>query len=111
MTSTLKEGSGATAQASRLLRMPFRSPSPDEGAVDIPRGPARVLTFPGATPAAAADTGRVGDNQNRNRYAGLTRSQKMQRIVSKVLSDELAEDKLGAILSRIEDITAAGGGN
>jgi hypothetical protein len=35
----------------------------------------------------------------------------MQRIVSKVLSDELAEDKLGAILSRIEDITAAGGGN
>ncbi|HWX42919.1 MAG TPA: hypothetical protein VN345_17355 [Blastocatellia bacterium] len=111
MTTTLTEGSEPTGQASKLLRMPLRSPSPDEGAVDISQGPARVLTFPGATPAAAADTGRVGDNQNRNRYAGLTRSQKMQRIVSKVLSDELAEDKLGAILSRIEDITAAGGGN
>jgi hypothetical protein len=35
----------------------------------------------------------------------------MQRIVSKVLSDDLAEDKLGDILSQIEGITAAGGDN
>jgi hypothetical protein len=41
MTTTLKEGSEATAQASRLLRMPLRAPSPDEGAVDISQGSPR----------------------------------------------------------------------
>jgi hypothetical protein len=108
MTTTFKEASEATAQPGKLLRVPFRSPSADEGPVDISQRPARVLTFPGAAAAA----GHVdGDNQNRNRYAGLTRSQKMQRIVSKVLSDDLDEDKLGDILSQIEGITAAGGDN
>jgi hypothetical protein len=53
MTTTLKEGSEATAQASRLLRMPLRAPSPDEGAVDISQGSARVLTFVLATLAVA----------------------------------------------------------
>jgi hypothetical protein len=108
MRTTFKEASEATAQPGKLLRVPFRSPSADEGPVDISQRPARVLTFPGAAAAA----GHVdGDNRNRNRYAGLTRSQKMQRIVSKVLSDDLAEDKLGDILSQIEGITAAGGDN
>ena len=108
MTTTFKEASEATAQPGKLLRMRLRSPSPDEGPVGISQRTARVLTFSGA----AADAGQVdGDNQNRNRYAGLTRSQKMQRIVNKVLSDDLAEDKLGAILSQIEGITAASGDN
>ena len=108
MTTTFKEASEGTAQPGKLLRMRLRTPSPEEGPVDIPPDPARVLTFPGAAAAA----GRAdGDNQNRDRYKCLTRSQKMQRIVSKVLSDDLAEDKLGAILARIEDITAARNGS
>jgi hypothetical protein len=103
-----KDNSGVPVQAGRLLRLPLRTPSPDEGVVDISQGPARVLTFPGA----AEDVGNVnGDDQNRKRYPGLTRSQKMQRIVTKVLSDELPEDKLGAILSQIEHIIGASGGN
>jgi hypothetical protein len=36
---------------------------------------------------------------------GLTRSQKVQRIVNRVFSDDLAEDKLDAILSEIEEIS------
>jgi hypothetical protein len=74
MTSTLKQGSEATEQASRLLRMPLRSPSPDEKTVDNLTGTGtmkRQILFVLATLAIAWSVGchrnaPANDNKKRS---------------------------------------------
>jgi hypothetical protein len=66
-------------------------------------GPGRVLRFPDS----ASAVGDARDAQKGQLYSSLTGPQKMNRIMSVVLSDELAEEIVDAILSRIEQISVS----
>ena len=105
MTTTLKEGDAGAGRPDNLL--PMRVRAGDVEPEETPSGPARVLPF---TTSLARLSDAEHDEKQRQ-HLSLTRPQKMIRIMSVVLNDELAEEKLDAILWRIEDITAASSSN
>ena len=103
MTTGFKKSDEEVARTNKVVPISTRSGNGNAkaGGEHTSNQPGRLLRFPGSRRLDAVN----GDSEKTHRYPGLTRSQKVQRIVNRVFSDDLAEDKLEAILSEIEEIS------
>jgi hypothetical protein len=105
MPTTLNEGDAGAGRSNNLLPMRLRTGNAEQE--ETSSGPGRVLPF--AT--SLTTRSKAERDEKQPQYQSLTRPQKMIRIMGVVLNEDLAEEKLDAILWRIEDITAASSSN
>jgi hypothetical protein len=105
MPTTLKEGDPRAGRPNNLLPIRVRAGNAEQE--ETSAGPGRVLPFT----TSLTTRSKAERDEKQPQYQSLTRPQKMIRIMGVVLNDDLAEDKLDAILWRIEDITAASSSN